>query len=113
MKADISKPLSESVIETSILRYLNDIAKVFAFKIKDNTKCVDGIYRAPRPFEIRGVPDICCLLNNGVTVWFEVKNTSGELSEYQEEFFAKCLERNHHCYLVRSISDVKKVLMNL
>jgi hypothetical protein len=102
--------LSESVIETGILRYLNDIAKVFAFKIKDNTKCVDGIYRSPRPFEIRGVPDICCLLNNGITVWFEVKTETGKLSVHQEDFFAKCRERNHHCFLVRNIKEVRAVM---
>lgn len=59
---------------------------------------------------VAGVPDICVCLNNGVTIWLEVKGTSTTLSANQKEFHEKLTSLGHKVFIVKSVEDVIAIL---
>jgi hypothetical protein len=100
--------MSESQIEQAILQLLN-LNKVFAFKVKDNTRSIDGKHRKPMPYQVNGVSDIIAM-HDGKVFFIEVKTDVGQQSLAQKNF-QKQVELSSNEYLLwRSLADAKKWL---
>ena len=103
---------SEANIQKSIL----DWGKVMRIPMRRmnviGTPTKDGF----RPSPNKGMADIHCeLIIAGipVSVWLEVKNKRGKLSESQETFREGVNSYGGFYFVVRSIEDVEKVLDNV
>lgn len=77
------KSTPEHLIEEAILNLLMS-ENYYCFKVKDQSKRVNGNYRKNK-FEINGVADIVVFLP-GKVLWIEVKNEIGKQSKAQIEF---------------------------
>jgi len=98
---------TESMIQKAILEWLKN-ANVYFFRAGSGAfKTQQGRYvKTGRP----GVPDIVCCRPGGRFCGLEVKTETGRQSEAQKhaEQDIKALGGEYH--IVRSVSDVKKVL---
>lgn len=99
----------ESQIEVEILNWLN-LKGFFAWKV-NNRAAFDGKkYVSMSKFQLRGQPDITCLVKNGPVIFFEVKKENGRQSESQKTFEKRVKMFGHHYYLVKSVEEVKNVI---
>lgn len=101
--------ISEKTIEAAILRTLNLLPKVFAFKTMDQKAFRNGSYQKGSSFQIRGVSDIICLAE-GKVFFLEVKTKSGEQSIYQKAFEAKVRATGNIYAVVRSPQDALEII---
>jgi hypothetical protein len=59
----------------------------------------------------KGTPDIMVVLNDGSTIWMELKTKTGKLRPEQEEFRSLFTGLdNHYCMVVREADEVEEVL---
>jgi len=102
---------SEKAIEHEILNYLNRIEGCFAWKV-NTTGIFDGVvYRkAASPFIFAGVSDIIGVFK-GTIIAFEVKTETGKTSKPQEVFISKIQRCGGVSGVVRSVQDVRRVLL--
>lgn len=96
--------ISESQIETAICQALTRNGH-FVVKNKDQSAFRDGAYRKGSPWQIRGVSDLTVFLNDGITVWLEVKTPTGVQSPHQKAFEEKINSLGHYYFVVRSIGQ--------
>jgi len=101
--------LTEKMIENAILTYLNMRKDCFAFKFKDQSLFANGKYRKGK-WEVNGVADIGCLLDNGRILWLEVKKPKAYQSKSQKEFQKRLEALGHVYYIVRSVDEVAKIM---
>ena len=59
---------------------------------------------------VAGIPDLL-ILYNGIH-GIEFKTDKGVLSEAQKKIHKKWIEAGHNIYVVRSVEDFKKVVLN-
>ena len=102
--------------EANIQKAILDWGKVMRIPMRRmnviGTPTKDGF----RPSPNKGMADIHCeLIIAGipVSVWLEVKNKRGKLSESQETFREGVNSYGGFYFVVRSIEDVEKVLDNV
>lgn len=57
-----------------------------------------------------GVTDTVIMLNNGVTLFIELKTKTGRLSEEQKKFGSELVKRGHHAYVCRSLDDFIEII---
>jgi penicillin-binding protein-related factor A (putative recombinase) len=102
---------SEKSIEHEILHYLNRLPGCFAWKV-NTTGIFDGqVYRkAMSPFILKGVSDVIGVYA-GRLIAFEVKTDTGQPSKEQLAFIAKVQKCGGVGGVVRSIQDVRRVLI--
>ena len=67
-----------------------------------------GSYRAPHPFQIRGVSDIICFID-GVTHFIEVKRPGESQNEHQVRFEKICIKRGIPYWVVRDESELEEI----
>ena len=58
-----------------------------------------------------GVADLVAWLPSGIA-YIEVKTETGKLSPRQEKFRARCAEYGVPYYVVRSVSDVERIMLD-
>jgi hypothetical protein len=59
-----------------------------------------------------GVPDLC-VIYHGRTVWFEVKKPDGKLQPAQQLEIAKMIYAGAEVFVVRSLGEVKDILLGI
>lgn len=59
---------------------------------------------------LAGVPDLCCILDDGRVGWLEVKAPKGRLSPEQREFSERWQKRGHRFAIVYDVKDASIVL---
>lgn len=101
--------VTERQIESSILEYLNYRKDCFAFKFKDQSLFANGSYRKGK-YEINGISDIGCLLDDGRILWLEVKKPKAYQSKYQKMFQENLEKLGHLYFVVRSVKEVASIL---
>lgn len=57
-----------------------------------------------------GVPDLICLLDGGVTLFFEVKAPKGAVSDAQRDFLGRVRAMGFRNAVVRSVDDTRDAL---
>jgi Holliday junction resolvase len=87
--------MSESAIQTGILKYLKSLPNTWAVKIVTSNK--------------NGTPDILACVE-GQFVALEVKTASGSTSPIQDFQISQITGAGGTAAVVRSVDDVKKVL---
>lgn len=101
--------MTEKQIENQILSYLATRKECFAFKFKDQAKFIGGRYRKSN-WEINGVADLCCLMDNGLTLWLEVKTDKGKQSKNQKNFEKIIKKHKGYYHVVRSVEETRKII---
>jgi hypothetical protein len=101
--------VTEAIIEKQILRALNLLPGVFAWKSMDQKAYRDGIYQKGSSYQIRGVSDIICL-KDSKAYFLEVKTHQGKQSQYQMTFEKKVKETGNNYAVVRSVDDALKAI---
>ncbi|HDZ5024820.1 TPA: VRR-NUC domain-containing protein [Campylobacter jejuni] len=89
--------MTESAIQRQIIDYLNS-QNIYNFKIIACNK--------------KGVPDIFCLIN-GLGLFLEVKTKKGKVSKLQNYQIDRINELGGKAKVVRSVDDVKNIIMSL
>lgn len=104
--------MSESQIELAVC---NALARknYFVVKLKDQAAFRDGSYRKGSSFQLTGVPDLVVYLENGVTVWLEVKKGLNGLSEAQKVYHEKLISLGHIVTVVKSPKEALDFLSQL
>lgn len=92
-------PIAEHLIEEAILNLLVSEG-YFCFKVKDQSKRVNGSYRKHK-FEVNGVADIIVFKKGGKVLFVEVKNEIGIQSKAQILFEKKVNEHDGYYTVVR------------
>ena len=96
----------EKDIEKSVLQYLYH-AGIFAFKYPTT-----GRYDTKKNTWIKtrgtitGVADIIMIMEEGKTVWLEIKSPKGKQTPNQIEFQRKLEVRGHKYLVIRSVQDL-------
>jgi hypothetical protein len=98
----------ESIIQTQIVQYLQ-IQKIFFFAVVNEAAGKNAAAQMAR-FKAMGLrsgtSDLVLLLNNGVTIFVEVKTETGVQSDSQILFQNKVNSLGYQYYIVRSINDM-------
>ncbi|HDZ5057846.1 TPA: VRR-NUC domain-containing protein [Campylobacter jejuni] len=89
--------MTESAIQRQIIDYLNS-KNIYNFKIIACNK--------------KGTPDIFCLIN-GLALFLEVKTKKGKVSKLQNYQIDRINELGGKAKIVRSVDDVKNIIMSL
>ena len=55
---------------------------------------------------VAGCPDICVILDEGKTLWIEVKSTNGRIQESQKQFHQMLKNLGHHVIIARDVCTV-------
>jgi hypothetical protein len=105
--------IPERIIELQSLEYLSYFNGLAAIKLKDQARVGrDGAYRRPSKYAIRGVSDIVILLPESRVIWIEIKTKVGRQSVDQKVFQKMCYDLGHEYHIVRSLDDLKKILIS-
>ena len=97
----------EKAIEIDILKYLNSMPKVFAWKDTQAgyyDKATGRMRKRNHPFAISGVADILCSFK-GQFVAFEVKVPGNHPTDKQREFLKRCQDSDGKSAIVYSLED--------
>lgn len=89
----------ESEIQKQIIRYL-ELQGYLVFRMNAG-KTRYNVRLAPP-----GTPDLLCLMNNGRSLWIEVKQPSKKPTSVQTEFHKKLITSGHKVIVACSIDDV-------
>ncbi len=106
-----SKRTPEGHIEEDVLRYLNEEAGYYAFKVP-STGIFDrssGAYRKPSPWAVNGVSDIIAC-KDGRVYFVEVKTASGYQSQDQRNFETQVTKQGCTYVVVRSVEQMRKLV---
>ncbi len=57
-----------------------------------------------------GVPDLCVVLQDGRTIWIEVKSASGKLSADQLDWFLWLAGEGHEAHCAKSVYDIERIM---
>jgi hypothetical protein len=103
--------LSEKVIETQILHFLNTLPECYAWKnhttgIFDPTR---GIFRRLGGYSVRGVSDILGIYR-GKMICLEVKSEKGRVRPEQKEFLDRMTQLGAIAGVVRGLPEVRSLL---
>lgn len=117
-RAKRSKPRDiEGPIHTAILDYLRLVlpagSVVFHVPNENRREGEEGkIDRAmqKRKGVLPGVSDLICLLDGGVTLFFEVKAPKGSVSDAQRDFLGRLHALGFRHAVVRSVDDARDAL---
>lgn len=102
----MSLKILEKNIQRQILQYLR-LKKIFAFKLNNvGIKKVNGSYI---PSGILGLPDIIAHYD-GRVVYLEIKSETGKLSKHQIAFQEQCKKDSVQYLVIRSFSDLIRIL---
>lgn len=105
--------MTESSIQTSIIKYLNSL-DILCFR-HNAVKLRQGSNRVEfsrLPTLEKGVADIICCVN-GKYVEIEVKTLTGRQSLEQKAHEKRVIAHGGHYFVARSVSDVKEALCSL
>lgn len=107
-----AKKVTEKVIETAILTYLNYLPQCFAWK-NNNTGIYDpkrGCFRKNRnKFAINGVADIIGVYR-GRMLAIEVKKPGGKATKEQTDFINRINKLGGIAGVATSIDDVRQII---
>lgn len=95
--------MKESDIREEILAFL----KKKGIMVWKDRQYVGKPTRGSQPTSV-GVPDIMGVLNDGTFLGIEVKTPEGRISEAQQDFIDRAIERGAMCFVARSLDDVTK-----
>jgi hypothetical protein len=87
--------MKESTIQTKIIKYVDSLPKSWTVKIINCNK--------------NGTPDVLCCIE-GRFVAFEVKTSTGIVSELQRYRISEIRSAEGEAYIVRSLEEVKDIL---
>lgn len=98
---------TEAMIQRAILEYLNHIPGCYFFRAGSGAfQTAAGRYvKTGRP----GVPDIICLFK-GRFIGVEIKTETGRQSNSQKQAEKDILSAGGEYHIVRSISDIRKII---
>jgi hypothetical protein len=105
--------MTEKELENKILGYLVNRG-IFCFKVETQGTFDSrfGAYRKGSVYHIRGVSDICGILNDGRFLAIEVKTPTGRVSPEQTFFINKINKKGGLAFIARNIEDVEKNLLH-
>src|SRR5512147_2547800 len=98
--------MKESIIQTSIERYLirlEKMGKILYIKNNSGAYAVKGRYVR---FGKRGSSDFLVFYEDGRTLHLEVKNEKGKQSAFQKAYQESCEKLGHEYVVVRSLEEV-------
>lgn len=99
----------ESKIQVQIVKFLQE-QKIWCYSVPNERKCSpQAMGRLISMGLKKGVSDLVLWLGDK-TIYLEVKKPSGVQSVAQVAFQKRCERYKRPYYVVRSVSDVKKVL---
>lgn len=98
---------TEAMIQKAVLEFLAMVPKCYAFRAGSGAlKTENGNYvKTGRP----GVPDIVVCFD-GKWIGLEIKTDTGRQSQSQKQAEKKILDSGGQYYIIRSISDVRKII---
>lgn len=100
----------EHYLQCQIVNYLRTNGfLVFAIANGGSRNAIEGA-NLKKEGVLAGVADLQVLLNNGKSLFLEVKTEKGKQQQTQKSFEDKCKELGHNYHVVRSVDDVINVL---
>lgn len=103
----------EHYLQCQIVNYLRASGYlVFAIANGGSRNAIEGA-NLKKEGVLAGVADLQVLLNNGKSLFLEVKTEKGKQQQTQKDFEERCKELGHNYHIVRSIEDVINVLQTL
>lgn len=100
----------EHYLQCQIVNYLRASGYlVFAIANGGSRNAIEGA-NLKKEGVLAGVADLQVLLNNGKSLFLEVKTEKGKQQQTQKSFEDKCKELGHNYHVVRSVEDVINVL---
>ena len=105
--------MSEDALQRAVANYLNGQERIRDFtwfhppNSQYSTKVSAGVHKAYG--KKRGVPDCCILLNNGRTLFIELKTKRGYLSKEQKAVHERYKELGHPVYTVKTDNPYEAV----
>ena len=103
---------SESLLQKSILQWLNYQEGVFAFRVNVQGVPLHNKQGQFRPSPHRGVADVIACVG-GSFLAIEVKSKKGKLSEHQKRFMEDVTQGGGHFITARSLDEVIEVIAHL
>lgn len=103
--------LTERSIETAIVKRINNMPGCFCWKVPDQRRVANGVYRKD-PLIPPGQPDLTACIN-GVIILIEVKTNTGVLSKGQKIFHSKLKSCNAPIFVCKSLADVDEAIATL
>ena len=105
-----SRRQPEHKIQVSIIEWLR-WHKFFCFAIPNggNRNAVTGAI-LKKEGVLAGCPDLQVILDNGKSIFLEVKTEKGVQQSTQKDFQKELEKRGHEYYIVRSLEDVINIL---
>jgi len=92
----------ESEIQKQIIKYL-ELQGYLVFRMNAG-KTRYNVRLAPP-----GTPDLLCIMDNGKSLWIEVKQPGKKPTPVQVEFHKKLIASGHRVIVACSVEDIKKV----
>lgn len=101
---------TESEIQNEILDYLTE-SGYLTTRINTIKSGWRRSYKVHNTKKCAGFPDILAIKDNQ-SLLIEVKDHKGQQKKSQKEFEKMCKETGNNYYLVRSLTDVKEIIVN-
>lgn len=103
----------EHVLQATLMKFwaINGRDDLMMFAIANgDLRNIAVAMRLKKEGVMRGVPDLCCTLDQGRTGWIELKAKGGSMTDEQKAFAAKVQKLGHHWALCRSLDEAAHVL---
>jgi Holliday junction resolvase len=101
---------TESEIQNEILDYLTD-SGYLTTRVNTIKSGWRRSYKVHNTKKCAGFPDILAIKDNQ-SLLIEVKDHKGQQKKSQKEFEKVCEQTGNNYYVVRSLTDVKEIIMN-
>lgn len=63
---------------------------------------------------VSGIPDLCCLMSGGITLWIEMKKEKGSrISNEQKEIHSKMMQLGHRIEICKGYQEAINHLSNI
>ena len=100
----------EHYLQCQIVNYLRANGYlVFAIANGGSRNAIEGA-NLKKEGVLAGIADLQVLLNNGKSLFLEVKTEKGKQQQTQKNFEERCKQLGHNYHVVRSVEDVINVL---
>ena len=102
----------EKDIQNAVCEYLS--YKRHFFWRQNNTPISEirngqRVFRAMPKYAMKGIPDIQVITDGGFSVFLEIKQPKGKLSEHQIAFRDKCKEMGAEYHVITDVSQLKEI----
>lgn len=103
-------PINENTWGNVIRQYLIGALGVHRGKTTASRIISNLVAKNRRMGQLKGVTDLIVLLQDGITLYIELKTKTGKLSEDQKKFGSEATKRGHFAYVARSLDDFIEII---